>query len=88
MLSAGMNAVAIPSATSLPFEDLVMLENYDLRMYPDQDEAGFGAFKKLRRFFINNYSTIKAEKLPEGVKDYCDYYVKSKEADGNDGIHL
>ena len=88
MLSAGMNAVAIPSATILPFEDLVMLGNYDLRMYPDQDEAGFGAFMKLRRFFINNYSTIKAEKLPEGVKDYCDYYVKSKEADGNDGIHL
>ena len=88
MLSEGMNAVAIPSATLLPREDLVMLKEFDLRMYPDQDEVGFRAFMELRRFFVNHYSTIRAEKLPEGVKDYCDYYVKSQKADGNDGIHI
>lgn len=88
MLSAGMDSVAIPSATILPREDLVMLKKFDLRMYPDQDEAGFRAFKELRRFFINHYSTIRAEKLPDGVKDFCDYYVKSKESEGNNGIYL
>lgn len=88
MLSAGMNAVAIPSATILPLEDLVTLKKYDLHMYPDQDEAGFRAFTKLRRFFVNQYSTLRAERLPEGIKDYCDYYVKSQGANGEDEIHL
>ena len=86
MLSSGMNAVAIPSATILPFEDLVELTKYDLHMYPDQDEAGYKAFMELSGFFVNHYSTIRAETLPEGVKDYCDYYVKSLGADGKDGI--
>lgn len=82
LLSSGMNAVAIPSATIQPLEDLVMLKNYDLHMYPDQDEAGRRAFVELRSFFVNNYSTVKAEKLPEGMKDYCDYYVKNRATDG------
>lgn len=82
LLSSGLNAVAIPSATIQPLEDLVMLKNYDLRMYPDQDEAGQRAFMELRRFFVNNYSTVKAEMLPEGVKDYCDYYISTQVADG------
>ena len=88
MLSAGMNAVAIPSATILPFEDLVMLKKFDLHMYPDQDEAGFRAFMKLRRFFVNHYSDIRAERLPGGIKDYCDYYVKSQGGEDEDGIHI
>lgn len=82
MLSSGLKAVAIPSATIQPLEDLVLLKNYDLHMYPDQDEAGQKAFMELRRFFVNNYSTIKAEKLPKGVKDYCDYYISKLVADG------
>ena len=81
MLSAGLNAVAIPSATILPLEDLILLKNYDLHMYPDQDEAGQRAFVELRRFFVNNYSMLRAEKLPEGIKDYCDYYI-SQSSDG------
>lgn len=78
LLSDDLNAVAIPSATILPMEDLVLLKKYDLHMYPDQDEAGQKAFMALRRFFVNHYSTVKIEKLPEGVKDYCDFYIKSR----------
>lgn len=81
-LSDNKNAVAIPSATILPLEDLVTLKSYDLHMYPDQDEVGQRAFMELRRFFLNNGSTLKAEKLPEGVKDYCDYYIKNTAVDG------
>lgn len=88
MLSAGMSAVAIPSATILPLEDLVLLKKYDLRMYPDQDVAGLHAFKELKHFFVNHYSTIRAERLPEGFKDYCDYYAKHQGAAQEDGIHL
>lgn len=83
MLSSGLNAVAIPSATIQPMEDLILLKNYDLHMYPDQDEAGQRAFTELRTFFVNNYSTIKAVKLPEGAKDYCEYYISTRVSDGN-----
>lgn len=76
LLSDGLNAVAIPSATILPKEDLILLKNYELHMYPDRDEAGQKAFIALRRFFINHYSTVRAEALQEDVKDYCDYYIK------------
>ena len=76
LLSTDMKAVAIPSATILPMEDLVLLRSYDLHMYPDQDEAGQRAFMELRRFYVNNYSTLKAEILPDGMKDFCEYYIK------------
>lgn len=79
LLSTGEKAVAIPSATILPEEDLILLKDYDLYMYPDNDEAGWRAFGELRRFFVNNYSTVRAERLPVSVKDYCEYYVKLKE---------
>jgi len=74
LLSAGKNAVAIPSATILPLEDLVTVCGYDLHMYPDNDKAGQRAFVELRCFFVNHYSMLKAEKLPDGTKDYCEYY--------------
>lgn len=84
MLSSGLKAVAIPSATIQPWEDLILLKIYELHMFPDQDEAGKRAFTELRRFFVNNYSIIKAEKLPEGTKDYCDYYISTQVADGKE----
>ena len=84
MLSSGLKAVAIPSATIQPLEDLFLLKNYELHMFPDQDEAGQRAFMELRRFFVNNGSIIKAEKLPEDIKDYCEYYTKILVADGKD----
>lgn len=75
LLSAGKKAVAIPSATILPKNDLIKLKFYQLHMYPDQDEAGKLAFRNLNRFFINHYTSLKAEPLPEGMKDYSDYYT-------------
>ena len=48
--------------------------DYDLRMFPDSDEAGERAFIKLQRFFIDRYSFLRAERLPNGVKDYSEYY--------------
>lgn len=79
LLSAGEKAVAIPSAMILPEEDLILLKDYDLHMYPDNDDAGRRAFRELRRFFVNNYSTVKAEKLPDIMKDYSACYAKQKE---------
>lgn len=77
LLSSGLKAVAIPSATILPKEDLALLKSYDLRMFPDHDEAGQKAFIDIRRFFVNLYSTVRAEQLPANVKDYSDYYIST-----------
>lgn len=84
MLSTGLNAVAIPSATIQPLEDLILLKNYELHMYPDQDEAGQRAFMEIRRFFVQHYTTVKEEQLPEGAKDYCDYYISTRVTDGKE----
>ncbi len=74
LLSVNKKAVAIPSATILPFDDLYKLRYYKLHMYPDSDDAGYYAFAKLKKFYINHFTTITRETLPEGVKDYSDYY--------------
>ena len=74
LLSSGKKAVAIPSATILPQLDLSLLSGYKLHMVPDSDEAGDKAFVKLQLFFINRNSFLTEEKLPEGIKDYSEYY--------------
>lgn len=76
LLSAGKNAVAIPSATILPRIDLVGLKTYKLRMYPDRDDAGKKAYKELRRFFINHGTFIEEDLLPDGIKDYSELYLE------------
>lgn len=75
LLSSGKNAVAVPSATILPKDDLFELRNYRLHMYPDQDDAGQMAYDNLRRFFVRHYATLLREELPYGAKDFSDYYL-------------
>lgn len=77
MLSDGKNAVAIPSATIIPESDLIWLKPYNLRMSPDNDatEAGKKGFRKLRDTLMKVGKTIFCEPIPEGFKDYSDYYV-------------
>jgi hypothetical protein len=42
--------------------------------YPGQDDAGKKAFVALRRYFINHYTNLIEEILPEGSKDYSEYF--------------
>lgn len=84
LLSAGHNAVAIPSATIMPLEDLVLLKRFSLYMYPDQDASGQRAFMQLKHFYINLYSHIKAVALPVNVKDYCEFYHKTYRTEENE----
>ena len=77
LLSDGLNAVAIPSATILPTADLFLLKDYNLHMFPDKDDAGQKAFRSLVSFFINHYSIVQKEELPEGCKDYSEYHIKN-----------
>lgn len=79
LLSSGKKAVAIPSATILPLEDLMNLSVFNLYMYPDQDDTGRKAYTALRRYFINHYALLKEKDLPVGVKDYSEYYIINHE---------
>lgn len=75
MLSAGYDAVALPSATSFPTKDLAKLKNYKLYMVSDRDKAGNEAFIRLYRLMLRLGCEIKRIELPNNVKDFCDYYV-------------
>lgn len=75
LLSAGQKAVAIPSATLLKQEDVRFLANKNLFMYPDSDEPGEKLFQELYKLLLDNYSYITRLHLPEGIKDYSDYYI-------------
>ena len=75
LLSKGYNAVAIPSATSFPMEDIAKLRRFNLYMIADNDRAGNEAFIKLYRTMLRYGCELKRVMLPHGFKDYCDYYM-------------
>ena len=78
LLSAGHKAIAIPSATLLKKKDAELLETLCLKletkfeMYPDRDEPGEHLFLQLQKFLPN----LKHHQLPQGCKDYSEYYLK------------
>ena len=73
LLSSGHKAIAIPSATLLKPKDLELLKglSLSLRMYPDQDIPGERLFLKLKELLPN----LIHHQLPQGCKDYSDYYL-------------
>ena len=75
MMSAGHKAVAIPSATTLTMGDIRLINNglpegVTLHMMPDNDRPGMELFQALKRHFPN----LKGHVLPDGVKDYGEYW--------------
>lgn len=77
MLSSGYTAVAIPSATSFPLDDLRKLRGFNLFMMSDQDKAGDESYIKLYRMMLRYGCILKKVSLPNGYKDYSDYYLNS-----------
>lgn len=76
LLSTNRKAVAIPSATLLHDADIKLLAPKNLYMYPDKDEAGERLFKNLCDKLNAYGSMIMKLQLPEGCKDFSDYYLK------------
>ena len=81
LLSAGHKAIAIPSATLLSKKDKELLssleasprgglEGVSFHMYPDQDAPGERLFLQLQKVL----PTLVHHQLPEGCKDYGEYY--------------
>ena len=75
MLSSGKAAVAIPSATIIPEDDLSLLKGYKLCMMPDNDDAGWDGFMKLRLSLIKMGIRIYRKDIPSDYKDYGEWYV-------------
>ena len=82
MLSAGHKAIAIPSATLLSRKDVELLSTlpssegagvgYSFHMYPDNDTPGERLFLQLKEVL----PSLVHHQLPQGCKDYSEYYVK------------
>lgn len=79
LLSAGLNAVALPSATIIPEDDLYLIRDFNLKMYTDMDEnwTGLECFYKLESYFIKIGGNIEKQILPIGFKDYGAYYAST-----------
>ena len=74
MLSAGHKAIAIPSATLLKPEDVAMLKSVktltNIHICPDRDRPGEALALDLKQHFPQ----IMRHQLPEGYKDFGDYW--------------
>ena len=79
MLSSGRKAIAIPSATLLSQKDKDILSTLssqlstEFHMYPDRDAPGERLFLQLKQVL----PTLQHHQLPEGCKDYSEYYKNS-----------
>ena len=80
MLSAGHKAIAIPSATLLSRKDVEQLSiinsqlSISYHMYPDNDTPGERLFLQLKEVL----PSLVRHQLPQGCKDYSEYYLKLK----------
>ena len=77
MLSSGHKAIAIPSATLLKPEDLEPLRGHELHIYPDNDEPGERLYQSLVPLATSLGCCLIRHQLPDGCKDYSDYYLKT-----------
>ena len=78
MLSAGHKAIAIPSATLLTPKDVKQLSilnsqlSIAFHMFPDNDVPGERLFLQLKEVLPD----LVRHQLPEGCKDFSEYFVK------------
>lgn len=78
MLSSGRKAIAIPSATLLSQKDKDILSTLssqlstEFHMYPDRDAPGERLFLQLKQVL----PTLQHHQLPQGCKDYSEYYIR------------
>ena len=88
MLSSGHKAIAIPSATTLHSQELLKLFkflkplNTTLHIYPDADVPGEKLYLQLTRLANDAGLCLVRHSLPQGCKDYSDYYVSRVRGEG------
>lgn len=75
LLSSGKKAVGIPSATLLKQNNLLPLAGRECHIYPDKDSAGESLYQKLLSAANTIGFCLIRHDLPEGCKDFSDYWV-------------
>lgn len=79
LLSAGHKAIAIPSATLLNKDDMMLLKqlssSLNLHIYPDKDIAGEKLYIELLHVANQIGACVTRHTLPDGCKDFSDYYL-------------
>lgn len=78
LLSAGLNAVAIPSAHIIPELDILRLKGYKLKMYHDNDQPGQTSYYQIESLCISNGISIEKMNVPDGFKDFGAYFANKK----------
>lgn len=74
LLSTGLKAIAIPSASNIPLDELSKILKFKLFMSVDRGDAGESAFSKLRYHIVKMGGNIRRFHYPEEFGDYSDYY--------------
>ncbi len=77
LLSAGLNAVAIPSAHLIPELDILQLKGYKLKMYHDKDSPGRTSYYHIESLCIANGISIEKLEVPKGFKDFGAYFANN-----------
>lgn len=80
LLSAGLNAVAIPSAHLIPELDIIRLKGYKLKMYHDKDNPGLTSYYRIESLCISNGVSIEKLDVPDGFKDYGAYFANRNQS--------
>lgn len=85
LLSAGYNAIGIPSATTFPLDMLYPLAKYNLMMSVDNDKNQTGeiAFQYIRYAITKAGGSISRINFPKKYKDYSEFYAATKHNNGN-----
>jgi len=78
LLSSGKKAVAFPGAGIYHTEDVLLLTNKSLYMYPDNDEAGTRLYNKLNEILQPYANSVRRLSLMPGCKDYSEMHIKEK----------
>ena len=86
LLSAGHKAIAIPSATTLHESELLKVFkrlgelHTCLHIYPDQDIPGEKLYLQLTLLSAQAGLTLIRHSLPQGCKDFSDYYLAKRQS--------
>lgn len=79
ILSSGRKCIAIPSATLLTRSNKELLASVPTKNWhiaPDQDQAGERLYQALLSTANEYGATLTRHKLPEGCKDFSDWWMK------------
>lgn len=78
-LSAGLNAIAIPGVPAYKEEYTQLLKSYNNYLVADKDIAGGKLEKIIRESFKKHYIALNLFNIPDGYKDFSEYYIDYKD---------